>query len=161
MRTNITTILVMALVILANSVLDVNHAEARSTCICATPNGTLYHGCPVHGNQCLAVGPHEHENTRGRRADLPTFCSVNGQNFLVYEPTCDNVRKEVREYERAVRAQERAERRRSNNTSLTNNYITQQAERRAKRNVNRIRNDVRSNIRNSINDVVDGFFGLR
>lgn len=109
---NFFAIIVVAMVAFF-TVLTPDMAEAaRRQCTCH--QGTAVRGCVVHGNKCLGLPAHAHENQRGRRADLPTFCEVNGQLFLVHEPTCKRVRQQVREQERAqrkmIREQERRQR---------------------------------------------------
>lgn len=106
---NIFAVIVMAIVVFF-SVITPDMAEAaRRQCTCH--QGTAVRGCVVHGNDCLGLPAHAHENQRGRLAGLPTFCEVSGQAFLVNEPTCRRVRQQVREQERAqrkaIREQER------------------------------------------------------
>ena len=109
---NIFTIIIMAMVAFSIMFTHDMAEAARNRCTCS--QGTAIRGCPVHGNACIGLSAHAHENQRGRRADLPTFCEVNGQDFLVHEPTCKRVRQQGREQERAqrkmIREQERRQR---------------------------------------------------
>ena len=109
---NIFAIIIMAMVAFSIMFTHDMAEAARNRCTCS--QGTAVRGCVVHGNKCLGLSAHAHENQRGRRADLPTFCEVNGQGFLVHEPTCKRVRQQIREQERAqrkmIREQERRQR---------------------------------------------------
>ncbi len=80
-------------------------------------------GCPVHGNDCLAIGPREHEDTKGRRADLPTFCTVDDQNFWVYEPTCKGVKGQIRDRNRAIQNYYRGQKRIAQERSFVNKIV--------------------------------------
>ena len=108
---NIFAIVIM--VVVAFSVVFTHDvAEAARKCTCH--QGTAVRGCVVHGNDCLGLPAHAHENQRGRLAGLPTFCEVRGQTFLVNEPTCRNKRQQIRQQERVqrkmIREQERRQR---------------------------------------------------
>jgi len=143
------------------SVAFCNDAEARNNkrnvCTCATPTGTLFNGCHKHGNACVGYPTHEHENTRGRRTDLPTFCKSGNFKSLEDAPTCDGFKERVR------LAKQQAKK--SNNGGLFanilgDNYVTKQYDNRVKHNVNRIKTNVKRNIREDARRNVDCLFGI-
>ena len=114
---NFFSIIVMALVAFSFVLFSPDMAEAaKRRCTCH--QGTAVRGCPMHGNDCLGLPAHAHENTKGRRANLPTFCEVDGQRFLVNDYSCKNLRKQIRNQERAqrkaLREQERRQRKAEN-----------------------------------------------
>ena len=137
---------------------------ARSQCTCA--HGTTVRSCPVHGNECIGLQPHEHENTKGRRVNLPTFCEVDGLRFLVNDFTCNGVRDQVREQQRiqrkAIREHERAQRRaeRERERAFKNSPLGIFQE-RVDRNSRRLQRDIHRDIERSIERRVDEWFGYR
>lgn len=81
-------VLVVSFVFTTNNVEAARYHKNRNHKVCTCPKGTMERGCMVHGNDCLAFGPHEHENTKGRRTNLPIFCTMGGYPFLDFERTC-------------------------------------------------------------------------
>lgn len=159
-------IMAIIIVLVVSFVFVANNAEAarrhnNKQTVCTCPMGTMQRGCPVHGNDCLGVQPHEHENTKNRRADLPTFCTVNDQNFLVNEPTCKRVRQQIRDHKRAVREQIRDQQRmtRQIQRGIGNLPVVSDFQKEIQRENNRVIRDARNQIRRDIRNTVRGWYG--
>lgn len=159
-------IIVLAMTFCLSVIFGNETAEARknrrNVCTCATPNGTMFRGCPKHGNVCIGLPAHEHEDTRARKTGFKTFCKVGKFKSLENSPTCDNFKERVR---LAKKQQAKANRtRKSNNGLFANilgdNYVTRQYDSQVRRNFNRIKSRVRRNIREDARRQVDCWFGI-
>lgn len=162
---NFFAVIIMAMVSFSFVLFSPDMAEAaKRRCTCY--QGTAVRGCPMHGNDCLGLSAHEHENTKGRRANLPTFCEVDGQRFLVNDYSCKNLRKQIRNQERAQRkalrkherAQRRAEGERERALRDSPLGIFQE---RVEHNSRRLQRDINRDIERSIERRVDEWFGYR
>lgn len=169
---SITSILVIIFVLAATVAFTHDDAEAarrnKRVCTCTNVNGTLYLGCLVHGNDCIGQPTHEHEDTRGRRTDLPIVCNINGQISLWYAPSCRAVKNQMRQDEQAIRegrriakARQRQEERQQRKlmNEMNNLPIISDFQREIKKENKRIYNDFRDRVRHDVRDTVRGWYG--
>ena len=169
---NITGILAIFFVLAATVAFTYDDAEAarcnKRVCICTSANGTLYHGCPVHGNGCIGLETHEHENTRGRSTALPIVCKINGQASLWPAPSCRTVRQQFRDRERAIRQQERLVKKRQREEAraqqelqrnMNNIPIISDFQHEIRRENRRIHNEARNEVRREVHNTVRDLYG--
>lgn len=169
---SITSILVIIFVLAATVAFTNDDAEAarrnKRVCTCTSANGTLFQGCPIHGNLCIGQPTHEHDSNRTRRTNLPIVCNINGQTSLWYAPTCRAVKNQIREQERAIRksqriakARQRQEERKQRKLmkEMNNLPIISDFQREIKKENKRIYNDFRDSVRHDVRDTVRGWYG--
>lgn len=103
-------------------------AEAASRCTCIVSTGTTQYRCTEHGNYCVGIQQHQHEDARIIYRDIPVLCEIDG-GFLLIDPNGPSAKEVRRELRRQARLQRRHER------EIARAYKRElRAERKARRN---------------------------